>query len=247
MMLGDSNSMAEAEAVVETVYTRFGESWIVNGENWLQQIQLIHMKVEAEDNDENKLIERLNYMLAYSKDKNESMKMYFSDAVKKLYERKLFVLNEVKRALREESFELYYQPVYFCKEDKFKTAEVLLRLFSEDGSVISPGEFIPIAEENGLGDDISWLVFKKAMEFMISHPELPLDSISVNMSIQQMRRSYVDAKIEELSAIYISMAHKIRIEITEDMITKNPALATRVMNDLVSYGLNFYLDDFGMG
>ena len=84
---------------------------------------------------------------------------------------------------------------YFSKEKAFKTAEVLLRLFTEDGTAISPGEFIPIAEENGLGDDISWLVFKKAMEFMVEHPELPLDSISVNMSIQQMRKSYIDEKI----------------------------------------------------
>ena len=150
-------------------------------------------------------------MLCYSKDKNESMKMFFSDEVKNLYERKLYVLNEVKKALRNETFELYYQPVYFSKEKKFKTAEVLLRLFTEDGTAISPGEFIPIAEENGLGDDISWLVFKKAVEFMAEHPELPLDSISINMSIQQMRKSYINEKITELAKMYKDMVAKIRI------------------------------------
>ncbi len=247
VMLGDFHSMTEAEAITAEIYERFSKPWIVEGEKWTQQIQLIHLKCASEENDENTLIEKLNYMLTYSKDKNESMKMYFSDEVKALYERKLYVLNEVKKALRDETFELYYQPVYFSKEKTFKTAEVLLRLFTEDGAAISPGEFIPIAEENGLGDDISWFVFRKAMEFMVEHPELPLDSISVNMSIQQMRKSYIDEKIEELSEIYVSMAHKIRIEITEGVITKNPALATKVMTDLVNGGLNFYLDDFGMG
>ena len=247
VMLGDFHSMAEAEAITAEIYDRFTNPWIVAGEKWSQQIQLIHLKCDSKENDENTLIEKLNYMLSYSKDRNESMKMYFSDEVKALYERKLYVLSEVKKALKNESFELYYQPVYFCKEKQFKTAEVLLRLFTEDGSAISPGEFIPIAEENGLGDDISWLVFKKAMDFMVEHPELPLDSISVNMSIQQMRKSYIDEKIEELSEIYMSMVHKIRIEITEGIITKNPTLAIKVMNDLVNGGLNFYLDDFGMG
>lgn len=247
VMLGDFHSMTEAEAITSEIYDRFSKPWVVSGEKRTQQVQLIHLKCESEENDENTLIEKLDYMLTYSKDKNESMRMYFSDEVKNLYERKLYVLNEVKKALRNESFELYYQPVFFSKEKQFKTAEVLLRLFTEDGSAISPGEFIPIAEENGLGDDISWLVFKKAVEFMAEHPELPLDSISINMSIQQMRKSYIDEKIDELSKIYMDMVSKIRIEITEGVITKNPSLATKVMNDLVNGGLNFYLDDFGMG
>lgn len=247
MLLGNFNSMAEADAIVDMIYDRFSQPWNVNGNEATQQIQLIHMCVEPEDCDENKLIERFDYMLSYSKDKNESMRMFYSDSVKKLYERKLYVLNEVKKAIQNESFELYYQPVFFCNENKFKTAEVLLRLFTEDGTAISPGEFIPIAEENGLGDDISWLVFRKAMQFIIEHPELPLDSISVNMSIQQMRKSYINTKVQELSALYLSMIHKIRIEITENTISNNPELATNVMNELVGYGVNFYLDDFGVG
>ena len=247
VMLGDFHSMTEAEAITSEIYNRFSKPWMIAGEKRMQQVQLIHMTCEAEENDENTLIEKLNYMLSYSKDKNESMKMFFSDEVRALYERKLYVLSEVKKALQNETFELYYQPVYFSKEKQFRTAEVLLRLFTEDGTAISPGEFIPIAEENGLGDDISWLVFRKAMDFMIEHPELPLDSISVNMSIQQMRKSYIDEKIAEMSESYMSMVHKIRIEITEGIITKNPTLATKVMTDLVNGGLNFYLDDFGMG
>ena len=247
IMLGDFHSMTEAEAITEEVYSRFTQPWTVNGEKWMQQIQLIHMKCEPDDIDENILIERLDYMLAYSKDNNENMKAYFSEKVKHLYERKLYVLSEVKKALREDSFELYYQPVYFCKEGKFKTAEVLLRLFTKTGEAISPAEFIPIAEENGLGDDISWLVFRKSVEFIVNHPEVPLDSISVNMSIQQMRKSYIDEKIDELAESYFKFAHKIRIEITEGVITNNPTLATKVMNDLVNSGLNFYLDDFGIG
>ena len=247
VMLGDFHSMVEADAITTEIYDRFTQPWNISGDKRILQIQLVHLKCEAEENDDNTLIEKMDYMLAYSKDKNESMQMYFSDAVKALYERKLYVLSEVRKALRDETFELYYQPIYFNKEKQFRTAEVLLRLFTEDGTAISPGEFIPIAEENGLGDDISWLVFKKAMEFMVEHPDIPLDSISINMSIQQMRKSYIDEKIAEMSEISMNMVHKIRIEITEGMITKNPTLATKVMNDLVSGGLNFYLDDFGMG
>jgi len=247
LMFGEFRDRDTAEMLVSQIWDKFSQPWNISGEKWVQQIQLVHMAIDSEEMDENTVTDRLNYLLTYSKDNGEHRRVFFDDTLKKEYERKNYVLNEVKKALNEESFVLYFQPVYSCEKGRFITAEVLLRLFTEDGQMISPGEFIPIAEENGLTDDISWFVLKSSMDFIMRHPDMPLESISINMSIEQMRKSYLDEKLKNVEELYISLLNKIRVEITENTISNNPALVTRVMKVLVDAGLNFYLDDFGMG
>ena len=247
LLFGEFRSMDMANEIADSIFERFNQPWNINGEMWTQQVQLIHMKLDTKEMDANVLIDYMNYMLVYSKRKNESTKAFFDEKLKAAYERKCYVLNEVKRALRQESFVLYFQPIYSCEKEKFVTAEVLLRLFNEDGVMISPGEFIPIADENGLSDDISWFVLKNSMDFIMRNPDIPLESISINMSVQQMRKSVFDEKLAGKEELYLSHIDKIRVEITEDAITQNAELVTNVMQTLESVGLKFYLDDFGMG
>ena len=112
--------------------------------------------------------------------------------------------------------------------------------------MISPGEFIPFAEENGLIDDISWLVLKKCCQFISEHMDMPLESISMNMSIQQMDVQIFD-KIIQCKRDFDFPARKLRIEITERVISENPTMAVDVMKNLSDGGICFYLDDFGVG
>lgn len=247
VMLGEYKTEREAKRFANKIFERFKQTWKLNDVEWKQQIQLVHMKLQPEEMDEQILTEQIRYLLSCSKDKSESTNIYFDEELKADYERKMYVLNEVKNAIQKESFVLYFQPIYSCKEEKFLTAEVLLRLFTEDGTLIPPGEFIPLAEENGLNDEITWLVLKKSMEFVARHPEISLESISVNVSIQQMNEEYLNNKIELAKKHYGPHLGKLRIEITERMIFQYQKMAIRVMKDLVDQGMRFYLDDFGVG
>lgn len=247
MMFGEMTAKDAAEDIANCIYDRFNQPWVLQGEQWLQQIQMIHMELPTEEMDENQLTDRLNYLLSYSKNENCSSRLFFGDKLKKDYERKRYVLAEVKKAIQNDSFVLNFQPVYSCADEKFISAEVLLRLYTEDGAAISPGEFIPIAEENGLTDEISWFVLKNSMAFLMRHPRLPLESISINMSIEQMNKSFFEDKLRTVGSLYSSQLNRLRVEITENAISENPALVTQIMNVLVDSGLNFYLDDFGMG
>ena len=146
-MLGEFENAQKADELAGKIIDRFEKSWELNGDQWIQHVQVVHMEVEPQNVDENLEVEQLRYMLDLDKDQDENTKIYFDDEKKTAFERKNYVLNEVKKAIENKSFQLYFQPIYACKEQKFTTAEVLLRLFAEDGSFISPGEFIPISEE----------------------------------------------------------------------------------------------------
>ena len=127
------------------------------------------------------------------------------------------------------------------------TAESLLRMFDENGSFISPGEFIPLAEENGLLDDISWIVLKKVCQFIGDHPQLPLKSISINMSMQQLSDKSFFNRIYDSQALYRVSLEQLKIEITERTVSEDLKGAQSIINQLHNKGVGFYMDDFGVG
>ena len=153
----------------------------------------------------------------------------------------------MKRAIREDGFEVYFQPIYSWKEKSFTSMESLLRLRDDDGSMISPAEFIPIAEEVGLIDQIGWIVLDKVCAFMSRHPEMDIRTASVNMSMQQFMGDGFAEKFEGYLEKYALDPESIRIEITERMISENPEHTGEVLKLLTEKGIRFYLDDFGMG
>jgi len=120
-------------------------------------------------------------------------------------------------------------------------------VFDENGVLIPPGEFIPLAEKNGLIDEISWLVLKKVCQFLGEHPELPLASVSINMSIQQLTDRTFLRRVHSCQAQYGVPAGKLRFEITERTVAEKPEQVNTVMAQLATEGIRFYLDDFGVG
>ena len=246
IILGELKSLTQAEEVVGLLHRRFEEPWAIKNNKWYLRCHLAHTTIGAKDVDENLLIEQLEYLISCVEHEEENQILFFDEEHKSMFERKNYVLTEVKKAIKEEAFKIYYQPVYSCKEKRFVTAEALLRLVASDGNMISPGEFIPLAEENGLIDDISWLVLKKCCQFISENIDMPLDSISMNMSIQQLDVQIFD-KIVQCKRDFDFPAKKLRIEITERLITENQTMAIEVMKNLTSGGICFYLDDFGVG
>ena len=162
-------------------------------------------------------------------------------------ERRKYLIRRMKRAMKEDDFEMYFQPIYSWRENAFLSMEALLRLHDADGTLISPAEFIPVAEEVGIIDQVGWIVLDKVCAFMSSHSDLEMRTVSVNMSMQQfMSRGFVD-RVEACLQKYAVAPDRIRIEITERMISENPQQMRDTLRQLTEKGIQFYLDDFGMG
>ena len=104
-----------------------------------------------------------------------------------------------------------------------------------------------MAEDNGLIDQISWIVLEKVCRFLGSHPELPLDIASVNLTGQQILDPSFIGRIEALLADCRLDGRHLRLEITERTITEHFDEVKRVMERLAERGIRFYLDDFGTG
>jgi len=193
--------------------------------------------------DVNDVIESLEYAISLSAKAGRPVR--FDREVRRKRERREHLILLMRRALLDDGFFLEYQPVYDNIQKRFISAEVLLRLRDDDGTVISPGEFIPIAEESGLIVDISWLVLDKACSFLSTHSAGTC--LSVNMSVQQFQEPGVVNKIMRCVDRYGIHPEQLALEITERTFATSEDKVISVMRALTGHGVRFHLDDFGTG
>lgn len=155
----------------------------------------------------------------------------------------------IERALVNDSFQVYYQPIYSITKDRFISAEALIRLIDPEHGFISPEAMITAAERNGAIHQIGELVFEKVCQFIASDDfkRLGLDYIEVNLSVAQIMNSDLPDVILSTMKKYNVPPDKINLEITETAA----AYAQEVMNEnldkLTKAGLSFSLDDYGTG
>ena len=152
-------------------------------------------------------------------------------------------------ALRENEFEVYYQPIYSIKDKKYKTSEALIRLFSKKYGFISPEYFIPYAERSGKIKDIDNYVMEKVFSFVGSNKfkELGLEYIEINLSVVECLDDDLISRIHNLIDKYNVNPNHINLEITESFDSSEQKVITDTINELVKLGFRFSIDDYGTG
>lgn len=243
-------SKEQAAGLAGEIQARFQEIWPIAQDGERQEVMakalVIHVPLELKDT-ENDLLDKMNYAVSVFDGKANDGVLFFGEELNADMLHKKYVMEEVRYAVEHKTFQIYYQPIYDCREGRFTSAESLIRLFARDGAFISPGEFIPMAEENGLIDGISWIVLEKVCRFLGEHPDLPLKTVSVNMTGQQILDPTFMGRIETDLEKYHVDSSRLRIEITERTVTEDFGEVRKVMEKLAEKGIYFYLDDFGTG
>jgi diguanylate cyclase (GGDEF)-like protein len=150
---------------------------------------------------------------------------------------------DLRSATESEAFELYYQPIFNLKTRRIETCEALLRWPHQERGMVSPAEFIPVAEEMGLIVEIGNQVLYKAC---LECRRWPGDtSVAVNLSSIQFDRSNVPALVRETLAATNLPAHRLEIEITETTLLQNTRRTRADLHQLAEAGVKISLDDFG--
>ena len=155
----------------------------------------------------------------------------------------------IENGLKNNEFEVYYQPIYNVKADKFFSAEALVRLITKEYGIISPGLFIPYAEKSGLINKIDEYVFESVCKFISSDEfkKSGLKYIEINLSMVDCVSPTLYPNIVFLMEKYKITPDKINIEITESYDSLNENLAKENIEKLKAYGFSFSLDDYGTG
>ena len=155
----------------------------------------------------------------------------------------------ISRGIEKHKFQMYYQPIYSVEKGRFATAEALIRLIDEEYGFVSPGIFIPAAEDSGAIHDIGEYVIDEVCRFVgsIDFEELGLDYIEINLSAAQCIETNLYEKVREAMDRYGVRPEQINLEITETAADYDPEVTDRNIRRLSDDGIRFSLDDYGTG
>lgn len=147
-----------------------------------------------------------------------------------------------------EGFEAYFQPLVDAADGKLYGAETLLRFRREDGTMVSPGEFVPLLEESGLIIPVGRWVLRQALLACKDWQQyLPDFKVNVNLSYIQVLKSRVLSDIKHIVEEYGVRPESVCIELTESGYLEENSHFAKVWNGLREYGILLALDDFGTG
>ncbi len=152
---------------------------------------------------------------------------------------------DLRKALVNGEFELYYQPLVSVQNNEVRGCEALLRWHHPERGMIPPAEFIPIAEETGLMVPIGEWVLRQACTDAATWPDDI--KVAVNVSpVQFKNQTLAPIVISALAASGLS-PHKLELEITESVLMQNNEATLRTLHQLRELGVRIAMDDFGTG
>lgn len=155
----------------------------------------------------------------------------------------------VRRAMEQDSFLVYYQPIYSVEKKGYHSAEALVRLQDDELGWIPPDDFIPIAEKNGLIVELGESILAKVCRFISENrlEETGIAFIEVNLSPLQLLQSQFAEHAREIMEKYHVRPEQINFEITETAAINSMPTLIHNINMLSEYGISFSLDDYGSG
>ncbi len=151
----------------------------------------------------------------------------------------------IRNAVLHDGFVLHYQPLFEMLERRLIGFEALIRLPAEDGTLIPPLVFIPVAEELGLIDKIGAWVLREACRTAATWPEHL--TVAVNLSPAQFLAGSVSALVAAALKETGLAAHRLELEITETLLLGNSVAIMAELQALKSMGVAIVMDDFGTG
>ncbi|MCK9990814.1 MAG: hypothetical protein RugAbin2_01828 [Rugosibacter sp.] len=174
---------------------------------------------------------------------------FFTAAMQSRSQRFLLLENALRTALKKEEFFLHFQPQFNLDDGRLIGAEALVRWHHPTLGLISPGEFIIIAELSGqilqLG---AWVMREAIRQAKAWHDQgLPTISMAVNLSAVQFRQSNLVEQVGNLLSEVGLEARYLELELTESLAMEDPLAAIKVIDALHATGITLSIDDFGTG
>ncbi len=250
-VLEDVNSVAEIEAIAPRILDVLSQSADIDGVPY-QTTASLGISLYPEDaSDVEKLLRNADLAMYEAKATGGGRFSFYDDEMNRRVAARAKLDRELRRAIREEEFDIYLQPQFDIATGKSMGAEVLLRWHHPERGIVSPGEFIGVAEEGGLIVQIEYLVLERTFSMIAYWRSMGVvpPRIAVNISAQQLLEGEaLLARIKTLLETTDVPPEMIEIEITESLLIPSEEHSmTTVLEKLGKMGVRLAIDDSGTG
>lgn len=184
--------------------------------------------------------------LSLSTNHPESLQQRGAANLQRSLKDKVAMMNRLQRALDHNEFQLVAQRVQGIRGDHYH--EILLRMQSENGALIAPDKFLPVAQEFGLSSRVDLWVLERTLQFMAEHRDrLRGKRFAINLSPSTLCRSHFPVEVHRLLKKYSIEAWQLIFEITECSGFGSADLLNQIVKQLQKMGCRIAIDDFGTG
>ncbi len=199
--------------------------------------------------DKNDLLKFADSAMYKAKDEGRDNFQYYSSEMTSLAFKRITIENNLRIALNEDQFLVYFQPQFNAVTDKITGMEALIRWKHPELGFIYPDQFIPIAEESGLIIDIDRVVMKVAMKQFKKWYDAGLNPgvLALNLAIRQLNEADFIPTLKETMKEIEFLPQWLELEVTEGQIMNNPDEAILKLNEIKDLGIGIAIDDFGTG
>ncbi|PGT88991.1 MULTISPECIES: sensor domain-containing protein [Bacillaceae] len=248
IILLESTSNKEIEEVADRILQVFSQPFDLNGDEFFVTPSVGISLYPVDGKDQETLIKNADTAMYLAKERGKNNYQYYTSSLQNVSTRKMELEVGLRKALAEDHFEVYYQPQYKLDTREVCGVEALLRWKHSKLGMISPVEFISLAEETGLIVPIGRWVLRKVCEQHKLWKDAGLGAVpvAVNVSVRQIQDlGFVDDVKQALEDFKLDPAD-LELEITES-IMQNIEFSRIVLKKLKELGVKIAIDDFGKG
>jgi diguanylate cyclase len=195
------------------------------------------------------LLRRADIAMYASKRSGHGRVTVFEDRLEEATQRRFWIERELGGAIDGDGLLLLYQPRVEARHHRCVSVEALVRWVHPTRGVVSPGEFVPVAEEGPLIERLGGWVIEQACRQLVQWRDGPLRhlKVAVNVSVRQLTSGTLPARIDEALRRHALDASQLEIEVTESVMADNLAVISEQLEAIRAMGVEVALDDFGTG
>ncbi|GKT11799.1 MAG: hypothetical protein ISEC1_P0771 [Thiomicrorhabdus sp.] len=249
ILLEGLDSLNRAEVIAQNLIDILSQPTTIKDRDLYVTASIGISTFPADGSDAQTLLKNADIAMYQAKHLGKNTFQSFNQEMNTLTDKHFTLETELRHALENDQFEVYFQPKVHLAEQKVIGSEALLRWIHPELGIISPVDFIPLLEETGMiieiGEWVITTVCKNINDWLAA--ELKPGAVAINLSVRQFSSPNIENTILDIikkSGVPFSM---IEIEITESLLIKNQNNAQRVLDAFQAHGLTLALDDFGTG
>ena len=246
--LPDVSDAPEAAAVAARILAELARPIVVAGQT-LHVDCSVGIALFPDDGDSaDTLIRNADTAMYHAKESGRANFQFFDPQMTERVSRRLSTETSLRRGLERGEFRLHYQPLIDLASGRIVGAEALLRWPQPDGRMVSPADFIPVAEDTGLIVPLGeWVLREACAQAQAWQARQPGLRMAVNLSARQFQQKSLAGMVAQVLAETGLAPSLLELELTEGMLMHNVEEAVRTLTQLHRMGLRLAIDDFGTG
>lgn len=237
----------QAAKVAKRVLTAFSSVVKLGGEQYWVSPSIGIALIAPNESDADDILKRADSAMYCAKRNGGKCYAFYDPALQSVLDHRLLIERELRKAIQDGHIKAYFQPQISVTGEAIGV-EALIRWIDPARGVVSPAEFIPIAERSGLIQELQQIVLEQSCEALLAiNPHVSNFTVSINISATQFNTGTLRSDLVSTIARFGLSSRQFILEITESILMKQKSSIGEQMNDLRNDGFRFSIDDFGTG